>query len=231
MKRGTSYEFETGAAKINKAIDRVRQYREAVGDDVDLCIEIHRRLKPYEAITLAKGIEPYRPFFYEDPTMPENFDSMAYIAERIDIPIATGERFNILQEFAMLLERKAASFLRPDVCMCGGITGTKKIASLAEAYDVGIIPHNPLSPVSTAACLQVAANIPNFVIQEYPKGQYEPPVTEFLKISFKLEKGFLLLPDTPGIGVELIDEAVSNYPFKKRGMKACLDYDGSVREV
>ncbi len=209
----------------------MRQYREAVGNDVDLCIEIHRRLKPFEAITLAKGIEQYNPFFYEDPTMPENFDSMQYIAEHIDLPIATGERFNNLQEFAMILSRKAASFVRPDVCMCGGISATKKVAALAEAFDVGVIPHNPLSPVSTAACLQVGAAIPNFVIQEYPKGEGEPPRTEILENSIKLEKGYLIVPDTPGIGIELIDGAAEKFPFKRRKVSVCLNFDGAMEEV
>ena len=104
--------------------------------------------------------------FLEDPLRPNSFDAMALVAEHIDIPIATGERFTSLYQFQTLLTRNAVQYLRPDVCLCGGITGTKKIAAMAEAHDAWIVPHNPLSPVSTAACLQIAACIPNFAIQE-----------------------------------------------------------------
>src|SRR6266567_779053 len=124
-------------AKTGQAIDAVRQFREAVGDDVDLCIEIHRRLTPAEAIVLARGIEPYHPLFYEDPILPDNFDAMGLVAENIHIPIATGERLHTIFEFEMLLRRGAVQFVRPDVCMCGGITGAKKVAALAEANYVG----------------------------------------------------------------------------------------------
>lgn len=158
----------------------MRQYREAVGDDVDLCIEIHRRLTPTEAVQLGRGIEPYRPYFFEDPVTPDNFDEMACVAENVAIPIATGERFTTIWEFEMLLRRNALQYVRPDVCMVGGISGAKKVAAFAEAHHVGVVPHNPLSPVSTAACLQIAACIPNFALQEYPLGESEPPKSEIV---------------------------------------------------
>src|SRR5207247_1140182 len=115
--------YKPHVAKIRDAIDSVRHYREAVGNDVDLCIEIHRRLSPAEAIVLARGIEQFHPFFYEDPILPDNFDAMALVAENIRIPIATGERLHTIFEFEMLLARGAVQYLRPDVCLCGGISG------------------------------------------------------------------------------------------------------------
>ncbi|WP_409348200.1 mandelate racemase/muconate lactonizing enzyme family protein [Paenibacillus gyeongsangnamensis] len=215
---------------INRAVDRVRQYRKAVGDEVDLCIEIHRRLSPADAIVLANAIEPFRPYFFEDPTKPDNLDSMAYIAEHINIPIATGERLHTPQEFAMLLRRNAVQFVRPDVCIVGGLTGAKKIAALAEAFDVQVVPHNPLSPVSTAACIQLAACIPNFAIQEYPIGENEAPKNEIVKSVVTLENGYLLIPDAPGIGIELAERAEEKYPFKPRAFKTRLHVDGSVMD-
>ena len=196
---------KTYVDKIRDAIETVGRYREAVGKDLDLCIEIHRRLTPAEAITLARGIEEFHPFFYEDPILPDNLDAMALIAQKIHIPIATGERLHTIYEFEMLLSRGAVQYVRPDVCLAGGLTHTKKIAALAEAHYVGVIPHNPLSPISTAACLQLAACIPNFTLQEYPKGEDEPPKSEIVKKPLKLEKGFLVIPDAPGIGIELAD--------------------------
>ena len=111
--------FKTHADKMRDAIDTVGAYRDAVGTDVDLCIEIHRRLTPAEAIVLGRGIEEFHPFFYEDPVLPENFDAMAQVASHIDIPIATGERLHSVHEFEMLLKRGAVHYIRPDVCLDG----------------------------------------------------------------------------------------------------------------
>lgn len=153
---------------IHDAVERVRLMREAVGDDMDFCLELHRPHETREAIAFAQQVEKYTPFFLEDPTTPDNFDSMALIASRSNVPIATGERIHTIQEFEMLLSRNAMSYVRTSVCLCGGISGAKKIAAIAEAHNAMIVPHNPLSPVSTAACLQIAASTENFAIQELP---------------------------------------------------------------
>jgi galactonate dehydratase len=220
--------FKTHADKMQDAIETVGRYREAVGNEVDLCIEIHRRLTPTEAIVLARGIEPYHPFFYEDPILPDNFDAMALVANNIHIPIATGERLHTIYEFEMLLKRGAVQYVRPDVCMAGGLTHSKKIAALAEAHHVGVVPHNPLSPVSTAACIQLAACIPNFALQEYPKGEDEAPKREIVKSALRAEAGFLIIPDAPGIGIELAEGAQERYPYKPRQVQTRLHVDGSV---
>lgn len=220
--------FKTHAAKISDAVETVRRYREAVGNDVDLCIEIHRRMAPAEAVVLARGIEQFHPFFYEDPILPDNFDAMALVAQNIQIPIATGERLHTIYEFEMLLRRGAVQYVRPDVCMAGGITHSKKIAALAEAHHVGVVPHNPLSPVSTAACLQLAACIPNFALQEYPIGEDRPPKSEIVIGAPRLENGFLLISDAPGIGVELAEGAEEKHPYRPRGLHTRLHVDGSV---
>ena len=220
--------FKTHVDKMEDAIDAVRQYREAAGDNVDICIEIHRQLTPAEAIVLAKGIEQFHPMFYEDPTLPDNLDAMALIASKISIPIATGERIHSIHEFQMLLQRNAVQYVRPDVCMAGGLTHSKKIAALAEAQYVGVIPHNPLGPVSTAACLQLEACIPNFAIQEYPLGEHEPPKSEIVKTPLQVENGFLLIPKGPGIGIELADDALERFPETPREVETRLHVDGSV---
>ena len=212
---------------MKDAADRVGEYREAVGDDVDLCIEIHRELRPAQAIVLGNLIEEYRPMFYEDPVPPDNLDAMARVARHVNIPIATGERLLTPQEFEMLLRRDAAEYIRPDVCTVGGLTGAKKIAAIAEANYVGVIPHNPLSRVSTAACIQLAACIPNFVIQEYPR--YETmPVKDLVKTAVELEEGYLRIPDAPGIGAELNDDALEKFPYRPRTPSTMLRRDGSI---
>lgn len=220
--------FKTHVDKMRDAIDTVAEYRDAVGRDVDLCIEIHRRLAPAEAIVLARGIEQFHPFFYEDPILPDSFDAMALVAQNIHIPIATGERLHTIYEFQALLARGAVQYVRPDVCMAGGLTHCKKIAALAEAHHVGVVPHNPLSPVSTAACIQLAACIPNFALQEYPLGEGEPPKSEIVKSTLRLENGFLIIPDAPGIGIELMEDAAERYPYQPRKVHTRLHVDGSV---
>jgi len=220
--------FETHADKMRQAIDTVGSYRRAVGNDVDLCIEIHRRLTPSEAIVLARGIEQFHPFFYEDPILPDSFDAMALVAQHIHIPIATGERLHTIWEFEMLLSRGAVQYVRPDVCLAGGLTHCKKIAALAEAHHVGVVPHNPLSPVSTAACVQLAACIPNFALQEYPRGEGEPPKSDIVVSPLVVEEGFLIVPDTPGLGVELAEDAQERHPYKPREVRTRLHLDGSV---
>ena len=216
--------------KMTDAIDRVRKYREALGDDVDICVEIHRQLTPSEAIVLGRGLEPLHPFFFEDPTLPDSIDQMALIARHIHIPIATGERIHTIFEFEELLSRDAVQFVRPDVCLAGGISHCKKIAALAEARHVGVVPHNPLSPVSTAACVQLDACIPNFAIQEYPHSMSEeaPRGNQLVKKPLGLEKGCLIVPDEPGIGVELDDSALERFPATPRLLATRLRYDGSV---
>jgi galactonate dehydratase len=242
--------YRTHVAKMEEAIEAVRLYREAVGTEVDLCIEIHRRLTPHEAIVMSRGIEPYHPMFIEDPTLPDNMDAMAEIAAKTHVPIATGERLHTIFEFEMLLNRSAVDYVRPDVCLCGGITHAKKIAALAEARHVGVIPHNPLSPVSTAACIQIAACCPNFVLQEYPNDEGQsfggtPPQgaeqlvgtgsrtgtkrrNNLIKAPLALEEGFIVIPDAPGIGVELVEGAEELFPHRRRPVLTRLHRDGSV---
>ncbi len=221
--------FKTHADKVSDAIETVRRYREAVGNEVDLCIEIHRRLTPTEAVQLGNGIEQFHPFFYEDPVTPDNFDEMAYVADKISIPIATGERFSSPWEFEMALSRNSVQYVRPDVCLVGGITGARKIAALAEARHVGVVPHNPLSPVSTAACLQIAATAPNFALQEYPIGEDVPPKSDMVTgIAEHDGSGYLVISDAPGIGLELKDDAVEKCPERPREVVTRLHADGSV---
>lgn len=217
------------ARVMEECVSRVAAVREAVGNDVDLCVEIHRRLSPPEAERLAKELEPFRIFFMEDPLIPDSVQSMAELGKKINIPIATGERFSTIFQFRELLTAGGVAYIRPDVCLAGGITQSKKIAALAESFHVGVIPHNPLSPVSTAACVQIDACIPNFVLQEYT-GDDQPPKRDMVIEPLKLKDGYLLLPERPGLGVELSAATLSGRYTSDRPLETPLREDGSVAD-
>lgn len=199
-------------AKVSDYIKVVKAVREAVGDEFDMILECHRSMDPMEAIAFAKGVEEYRPLFLEDPIPPDSPESMADIAIRTNIPIATGERFINIQEFETIFQKHAAKYVRPDVCALGGLTPSKKVAAMAEANYCKIVPHNPLGPVSTAACLQLDAAIPNFAIQEFPSFYHQGNEAEMTKEAFEEEAGYIVVPDRPGIGIELVDDICERFP-------------------
>ena len=222
-------EFFSG--RIEDELEKVRICREAVGKHFDFILEAHRGMNVPEAVAFGTEVAQYRPMVLEDPMTPGNIDSMAEIAAKIPVPIATGERFTNLREFAMLMQRRAAQYIRPDVCAVGGITTAKKICAAAEANDVLVIPHNPLGPVSTAACLQICASIPNLGIQELPGFCLNGAEDKMVKQPLRFQNGCLMIPEAPGIGVELSDDAEELYPANERGSNAAKRaFDGSVKD-
>lgn len=217
--------------RVSAQIARVRACREAVGDDFDLILEVHRSMSVPDAIAFAKGVEPYNPLFLEDPIAPDSDEVMAEVAAKIWLPIATGERFITVQEFENLLMKKAARYVRPDLCAMGGITACKKVAAIAESHYVDIVPHNPLGPVSTAACLQLDAAVPNVAIQEFPSFYLAGGEKEMITSELKLDHGFLVVPDAPGIGIELVEDITEKFPPAQRSIHCQIAFDGSVRDL
>lgn len=222
-------EFYSG--RIQRELEKVKAVREAVGYDFDLVLEAHRGMNTPEAISFGRAVEEYRPMVFEDPVAPDNINTMAEVASKIGVPIATGERYIDIREFEMLMHLNAAQYVRPDVCTIGGITAAKKIAAIAEAHDVLLIPHNPLGPVSTAACLQICASIPNLGIQELPGFCLNGAEDKMVKEPLHFKDGFLIIPEAPGIGVELTDDAEELYPgYERGGTDAHRAFDGSVKD-
>ena len=217
--------------RVEDELEKVAMVREAVGKDFDLILEAHRGMTVPEAIAFGREVEKYRPMVLEDPITPDNIDYMAEVASKIAVPIATGERFTNIKEFEMLFRRNVASYVRPDVCAVGGITASKKICAIAEANDALAIPHNPLGPVSTAACLQICASVPNLGIQELPGFCRDGAEDAMVKKPFQVEDGCLLVLDAPGIGVELVENVSELYPPNDRGgIVAKRMFGGSVKD-
>ncbi len=222
-------EFFSG--RVEDELEKVRVIREAVGAHFDFILENHRGMTVPEAIAFGTEVSRYRPMVLEDPVTPDNVDTMALVASKISVPVATGERFINIKEYEQVIRRNAAQYLRPDVCAMGGITAAKKVAAIAEASDVLIIPHNPLGPVSTAACLQICASIPNLGIQELPGFCLNGAEDRMVKEPLRFKDGFMEIPEAPGIGVELADDAEELYPAKERGSNTAFRYfDGSVKD-
>lgn len=228
------------AAMLYKAERRIAKIREAVGDDVDLCLELHRRLEPGLAVQLSAALEKYHPMFLEDPVRPDNFDAMGETARKCRIPIATGERIHTVHEFEMLLSREACSYVRVSLGVVGGFTGAKKIAAVAEAHHKSLVPHNPLSPVMTNAVLNFAAAVDNIAICEYPN-PYAASTADYLTGSGvklrqcdmvdhipKLVDGYLPVPKEEGIGIELVSDIEEKFPFRPHQIMTRLNVDGSI---
>ena len=154
------------------------------------------------------ALEPYRPFWYEEPVQPQNVDAMAQVARSVNIPLATGERLYTKWGFKDLLEKQAVAVVQPDACHTGGILELKKIAAMAETYFIGFAPHNPYGPVNTMAALHLATCTPNFLIQEGGHHEYDVLLTE----PFPAQKGgYFDIPKGPGLGVDLNEEALEKY--------------------
>lgn len=219
------------SGRVEDELEKVRVIREAVGPHFDFILEAHRGMDTPTAVTFGREVEKYRPMVFEDPVAPDNIDTMAQVADKVNIPIATGERYINIREFEMLMDRTAVRYVRPDVCAVGGITATIKIAAMAEAHDVLLIPHNPLGPVSTAACLQICACIPNLGIQELPTFCLNGAEDAMVKEPLKFKDGYMIIPEAPGIGIELADNAEELYPANERGsIYAKRNFDGSVKD-
>ena len=189
-------------AFVDRAVDTFAAMREAAGKEVDIAVDFHGAISPQTAGLLIKALEPYQPLFIEEPVQCQNVDVLADLARKTHIPIATGERLFTKWGFRDVLERRAASILQPDISHAGGIFEGRLIAGMAEAYYAGIAPHCPLGCIALASCIQLDASIPNFLIQE--QGSLG---VGYLKQPFVVQNGFIELPQGPGLGIELDEEA------------------------
>ena len=197
-----------------RAIDNVYAVREAVGDDVDILVEMHRRLAPMHAVGIARAIEDARPFWFEEPVLAENIDALARAKCDIRIPVVTGEALYGKFGFREVFERAAADIVNPDVCNVGGILELKEIAAMAEPYFVAVSPHNYNSTtVGLAATVQASAAMPNFLITEYFVN-FEDFGNRVARSPWPVEGGFVQLPDAPGLGIDLDEAALAAHPYR-----------------
>ena len=228
--KGIGLESMTFRGMVHNAVDRVAAVREAVGPNVDVMIDSVNRLTPPEAVAIGRALEPFGLYFFEDPIEPENMDVWGHVAANLPMPIAAGERLYTIYQFRDLLDHQGAAYIRPDISLAGGITNCRKIASLAESHYVGMVPHNPLSCVFTAACAQLDAAIYNVPVQEYPGDEDQKPKVDLVKEPLRREGGYLIVPQTPGLGIELNEEAFKHYPPVRSERSPVILADGSLRD-
>lgn len=224
-------------AVLQSCVERLKQVK-ALGLDAGL--DFHGRLHRPMAKQLAQALEPYKPLFIEEPLLSEHPEAIKQMSGLTSIPIALGERLYTRWDVKRFLEDASVDILQPDIAHAGGISETKRIVSMAEAYDVAIAPHCPLGPIALAACMQIAVSSPNFVIQEMSLGMHynieagHIDLNSYLvdKTVFDIKDGYVAAPSKPGLGVEIDEELVRKISKETEPWQPKEFYgpDGSIRE-
>jgi galactonate dehydratase len=200
-----------GRKASRRLADQLKAVRDAVGDSIELMVDLHGRLSPDEAVTFCRAVEPLDMFLVEDPIRAEHAHGYRHLRQHTAVPLAAGEQWANKWEFRQCIEEELIDYARIDICIAGGITEAKKIAAMAETHLIKILPHNPLGPICTAASLHLDLACDNAGPQEvvFPPATMLPDVFE---CSFKLEGTRLSIPTSPGIGIRFNRDAAKKYP-------------------
>ncbi len=191
------------------AVEQMRAVRDAVGPEVEICFDVHTRLDPTHVIQMCKWLEEFKPFFIEDPIRSENPGSYRNLARHISLPIAAGEQWATKWAFREVIEEELINYARIDLCIVGGLTEALKITHWAETHYIDIVPHNPLGPVSAAACVSLCMASTNVGVQEMPR-QPGTFATDLFPKQIEWEDGYAWCPDEPGLGVDFDIEAAES---------------------
>jgi galactonate dehydratase len=205
----------------------VEAMRNAVGDGIDIMLDLHARTTPAAAIQFGRALSDYNLYWYEEPCWPEHIDSLVEIGRALPFPIATGERLVGRWEFRELFEKRACAIVQPDVSHCGGISEARRIAAQAEIYGITVACHNPQGPVSTAASLHVGFATPNYLIQEVVRADV-PWRTEVVSGTAGGEEVFAAAPLQPGLGIDINEKEALKHPFE---IEVRMDYFHRDRSV
>ena len=214
------------AESVRFAVEQVKAVREAVGDEMELCLDVHTRLDTPMVIRLCQELEPYKPFFIEDPLRSENPGSYRTLARHVSLPIAAGEQWASKWQFREVIEEELINYARIDLCIVGGLTEALKVTHWCETHYIDIVPHNPLGPVSTAVCNHLCLASTNVGVQEMTvaPGTHLPDV---FPVQMPFERGYMLQPEAPGLGLEFDEDAANEYSFEPRFTPEFRRRDGS----
>ncbi len=194
---------------IQYGIQQVEAVREALGNEINILVDVHTRLDPADSLEFCKKVEPYNPFFIEDPLRSENPASLRRLRQQTSVPIAVGEQFDSKWRFREVIEEDLLDYCRVDLCIAGGLTEARKIAGWCETHYIHLAPHNPLGPVSTAACLHLCLASSLVGVQELPRAPMSS-LTDVFPVQVPYESGYLLPPESPGLGIEFNEDALTN---------------------
>ncbi|HCE12960.1 galactonate dehydratase [Enterococcus sp.] len=223
--------------KVEEVVERVASIRDKFGYSLDIGVDFHGRVHKPMAKVLANALEPYHPMFLEEVVLPENEEHFKEVAQAVAVPLATGERLYTRWQFKSIFQAGAIDIIQPDVALCGGILETRKIAAMAEAYDIAVAPHAPYGPIALAATLQVDSCTPNVFIQEQSLGIHYNKGFDLLdfvknKEIFQYKDGYVDLPQKPGLGLEMDEERVKE--ISQEGLiwtnPQWKNYDGTIAE-
>ena len=212
---------------IGFAVESVRAVRETVGWEFDIGVEIHRNMQPHEAIAFCEEVAPLRPYFIEDPIVPDSVIAMGEVSKKMRLPLAVGERNMGIWEFREYAQIAKPAFFKPDIAVAGGITGVKKIATIAEAHHIKICPHNFQGPIATAACIALGISSPSWDVQESVQEDI-PPRRDMTDEIIKLENGWYTPSEKPGLGLNFNNDAPNKHPFDPAKVPPPIRDDGSV---
>ena len=204
------------AQAVREAVHHLAAVRDALGDAIHLCLDVHTRLDTAHAVDLCRRLEPYHPFFIEDPLRSENPASYRTLARHVSLPIAAGEQWTSKWAFREVVEEELINYARIDLCIVGGLTEALKIAHWCETHYIDIVPHNPLGPVSAAAGVALCMATTNVGVQEMPRapGTF---ATEVFPQQILWEDGYARCRDVPGLGVELDEALAESQPAPLNG--------------
>ncbi len=214
---------------LKQAARAVEAMREAGGDDLDIMLDLHARTTPAAAIQFGRMLTDYNLYWYEEPCWHETVDGLVEIARALPFPIATGERLAGRWQFRELLEKRACAVIQPDVSHCGGMSEARRIAAMAETYQISVACHNPTGPVGTAASLHLGFATPNYLIQEHVRNDV-PWRNDIVTTPLTLEKGLARRPAAPGLGIEINETEAAKHPFAPEVTMPAFHRDGSVAD-
>jgi galactonate dehydratase len=214
-------------ADLNKCMANVAAVREAVGPDIDLLIEAHGRFNVQTAIQVGRALAPFAPAWYEEPVLPGSAHALAQVRAASPVPVAAGERCYSRFDCAELLQLQAVDILQPDVCHIGGLIELQRVAALADAALLPLSPHNPNGPVANAATLQFAATCHNFTLLETMVTDV-PWRQDITTEAIQFEDGYMMIPNRPGLGLELNLEAMARYPYRPHDLR---HYTGALTAI
>ena len=212
---------------LDTALRCVAAVREAVGDEVDLLIEGHGRFNVATGIKIAKELEQFKPMLFEEPVPPDNLAALKAVRDKSPVAISAGERLYNLRQYKDMFDLRAADYIQPDISHAGGLMELKKISALADMHYTGFAPHNPSGPVANAATLQLAGCCTNFSILEimYSDVPWRADVTDE---ELRYEDGYIYVPDKPGIGIEINEEACLAHPYQPHTLR---HYTGALTDI